>query len=274
MARGWKCPRCSTQNGEGVMNCAKCGFIQGGIYVPSALVSPAPAAPAASSPDPDPDPDPGADRDPGARPTPSALPPAAQGIGAPLLVGSSADQPSSGWVPPYPTPPAGQVSPRPIWRRIPIRLAMFGAIILAVAIGGYITSASRSSTGDITKGGDLVSNDLRVGDCWDMKDPSAHTVDSVAAKPCAETHEYEVIYIGAVPGDTYPTDDAFQAYVESACVPAFGAYIGKDYQDSGLDISWLYPDTDSWSSGDRTVECSAYDPNDSKLTASVKGSGQ
>src|SRR5260221_6493165 len=104
MARGWKCPRCSTQNGEGVMNCAKCGFIHGGIYVPSALVSPEPPAQVASSPGPNPDSAPSAGEDRG--PGPSALPPAAHGVGAPLLLGSTDHQPSSRWVPPYPTPPA------------------------------------------------------------------------------------------------------------------------------------------------------------------------
>jgi Septum formation len=263
MARGWKCPRCSTQNGEGVMNCAKCGLIQGGVYVPSALVPPEPAAlvaspPVASAP----------------LTSPSALPAAAQGVGAPLNLGSGEEPPPSGWVPPHPTPTAAPLPPRPLWRRIPIRLAIIGAIIVAGAIGGFITNATRSSEGDITKSGDLVSNDLRVGDCWDMKDRSATTVDNVVARPCHESHEYEVIFVGSVAGETYPTDDAFQAFVENACLPAFGTYIGKAYEDSALDVSWLYPDPETWKSGDRTVECSAYDPDNSTLTASVRGAAR
>jgi hypothetical protein len=258
MARGWKCARCSTQNGEGVMNCAKCGLIQGGVVVPSSYTPEPPTAPPPLAA-------------PLSSAAPPSLPPAAQGVGAPLNLEPIEGQPAAGWVPPY---PAAQAAPRPIWRRIPIRLAIFGAIILAGAVGGFITNASRSSTGDITKGGDLTSNDLRVGDCWDMKDPSADKVDNVTARPCTESHEYEAFFIGSMPEGIYPTEGAFSTFVQSACIPAFGTYIGKTYDDSVLDISWLYPETKGWTLGDRTIECSAYDPRNSKLTASLKGSGQ
>jgi hypothetical protein len=246
MARGWKCPRCSTQNGEGVMNCSNCGLIQGGVVVQSAY---APEVPAASPPT--------------AAPSPP-LPP--QPTADPNTM-----QPTAGWIPPY---PVAQAAPRPIWRRIPIGLAIFGALIVAGAVAGVITNASRSSTGDITKAGDLVSNDLRVGDCWDTKDPAADTVDNVAAKPCAEAHEYEVFFIGSMDDGDYPTEDAFKTYVQTTCVPAFGSYVGKAFDDSALDISWLFPKSDGWSGGDRTVECSVYDPANNKLTASVQGSAR
>jgi hypothetical protein len=31
MARGWTCARCANKNGEGTLNCAKCGLIRGGV---------------------------------------------------------------------------------------------------------------------------------------------------------------------------------------------------------------------------------------------------
>jgi hypothetical protein len=151
-------------------------------------------------------------------------------------------------------------------------LVIFLVLVGGGAIVGFITNASRSSSGDITKGGDLTSNELRVGDCWDMKDPNADTVDNVTARPCAEPHEYEVFYIGSMAEGAYPTEDAFQSYVESACVPAFGPYVGKGYHDSSLDISWLYPGSEGWTSGDRTVECSLYDPQNTELTGSLRSS--
>jgi hypothetical protein len=40
---------------------------------------------------------------------------------------------------------------------------------------------------------------------------------------------------------SYPTDDAFDTYVTQNCAPAFGAYIGKAYDDSDLDIFYLTP---------------------------------
>ncbi len=263
MARGWKCPRCSTQNGEGVMNCAKCGLIQGGVFVPSTYVPPE-APNAAGSPT-----SPGYEPRDAPTTEPWAIPPAAQGVGAPLLIGSDEGQPSSGWVPPYPiTPPPS----RPIWRRIPIGLLIFGVLVLGGAVAGFITNASRSSTGDITKGGDLSSSDLRVGDCWDLKDPNADTVDNVAAKPCTDPHEYEVFFVGPMDGVNYPTDDQFTTYVQNNCLPAFTTYVGKVYDDSDLEISWLNPLSEGWKQGDRAVECSVYDSANSDLTASLRSS--
>jgi hypothetical protein len=163
---------------------------------------------------------------------------------------------------------------RPLWRRIPIGLLIFGVLVVGGAVAGFITNASRSSSGDITRGGDLSSNDLRLGDCWDMKDPAADTIDNVAARPCAEGHQYEVFYVASMDDGTYPTEDVFSSYVEDACVPAFGNYVGKGYYDSTLEISWLYPNSDSWAAGDRIIECSLYDPENDHLTTSLRSSSR
>jgi hypothetical protein len=190
-------------------------------------------------------------------------------VGAPLLTGSSQDQPSTGWVPPYPIAPPAR---RPLWRRIPLGLIVFGVLIVGGAVVSFVTNASRSGTGDITKSGDLTANDLRVGDCWDVKDPNADAVDNVTARPCGEAHEYEVFYIASMAEGDYPTEDAFTSYVGDTCVPAFQTYVGTSYDDSSLEISWLYPGSDGWAAGDRTIECSVYDPNDNRLTASLASS--
>ena len=265
MARGWKCPRCSTQNGEGIMNCGKCGLIQGAVFVPSAYLPPdaIPVSPPVREAMPEPT----------AQPTgePPTLPAAAQGVGAPLHLGSPDGQPGVGWVPPYPVAPPRS---RPLWRRVPIGLLIFGVIVIGGAVAGFVTDASRSSTGDITKSGDISSSDLRVGDCWDMKDPTADSIGDVTARPCTEAHEYEVFSIASMAEDAYPTEDAFTAYADDSCTPAFETYVGRAYEDSVLDFAWLYPGNEAWASGDRVIECSVYDPNNNQLTASMKGSGR
>ena len=269
MARGWKCPRCSTQNGEGVMNCAKCGLIQGGVFVPSTYVPPeATAAAAAASAE-----APETPRTPDAAPAPGSPTPPASGPGFAALTptGPEPTPSSAGWVPPYPIAPPPS---RPLWRRIPLGLLIFGVLVVGGGVAGFITNASRSTTGDITKSGDMSSNDLRVGDCWDMKDPTAETIENVTAKPCNEAHEYEVFFIGSMTDATYPTDDQFSAYVKANCLPAFETFVGHAYDDSTLDVTWLNPLSKGWALGDRTVECSVYDPNDNTLTASMQGAGR
>jgi len=126
----------------------------------------------------------------------------------------------------------------------------------------------------VGKGGDMSADDLRVGDCYDLKDPTADTVDNVTARPCTEAHEYEMFFIGTIPGSDYPSEDTVTMSVETSCAPAFGAYVGKAYADSVLEIAWLYPASDAWAGGDHSIQCSAYNPDNSRLTASLKGSGQ
>ena len=177
-----------------------------------------------------------------------------------------------GWTPPPWSPDAADT--RPFWRRIPAGWLIVGALVLVVAVGGWYFNASRSATGEIDKSGDLSVVDLRVGDCFDDKDPSADEIEDVIAVPCTTEHEFEVFYVGAMGKGSYPTDDAFETYVTQNCNPAFGAYIGKAYDDSDLDIYWMFPTDDAWRSGDRTVQCAAYHPRIHRLTRSLRGTQQ
>jgi len=151
---------------------------------------------------------------------------------------------------------------------------IFVVILAAGAIGGAIFNASRSSTGEIGRQGDMMATDLRIGDCFDLKDPAADEITDVTALPCEAEHEYELIYTGSMPAGDYPAEDAFDAFVEDNCVPAFDAYIGRAYADSELDIGWLFPLESAWKSGDRSIQCTAYHPRIHRLTGSLKGSDQ
>jgi hypothetical protein len=116
-----------------------------------------------------------------------------------------------------------------------------GALVLVSAVAGWYLTAGRSATGEIDKSGDLSVLDLRVGDCFDDRDPSADQTADVKAVPCTTEHEYEVFYIGAMGDGSYPTGEAFETYMNQNCNPAFDAYIGKAYDDADLDI---LPDPD------------------------------
>ena len=71
-----------------------------------------------------------------------------------------------------------------------------------------------------------------------------------------------------------PSDPGSIDYVVEYCDPAFSAYIGKAPEDSDLDYDWLVLTDDAWRSGNRTVQCAAYDPNISRLTRSLRGTRQ
>ena len=164
------------------------------------------------------------------------------------------------------------IAPAPLWRRIPVGVIVFVALLAVGAVSSYFFSASRSDSGEIGRSGDLDATDLRVGDCFDFKDPEADEFDQVTARPCSEEHEFEVFYVGTMPAETYPTDDAFDSYVTSACEPAFATYVGKSFESSRLELTWVGPTNDLWNSGDHTVQCLLNDPQRPRLTTSLEGS--
>jgi hypothetical protein len=199
-----------------------------------------------------------------------------------------------GWTPPPWSPDAADT--RPSWRRIPAGCLI--AALLLIGPIGWLFDASRSTSGEpevapaeptqvrtgvatpdeIDELEYLNSNefnvddsvDLRVGDCFDLKDPLAE-IENVKKVPCRAEHDYELFYVGAMGKRSHPTEDAFVDYVIDYCDPAFSDYIGKAVDDSELDYDWLVPTEDAWRSGDRTVHCAAYDPNNSLRTGSLQG---
>jgi hypothetical protein len=171
-------------------------------------------------------------------------------------------------------PAAAPPASKPLWRRLPLQWLVFAVIVAGGGIGGAIANADRSSSGEIVKGGDLTAVDLRVGDCFDLKDPAAVEIDDVTAGPCTDEHEYEMFFAGAMPEGSFPPDAAIDEFTGDKCTGAFDAYVGKSYEDSELEIFVLTPTEAAWLDGDRIVQCAVYHPRIHSLTASLKGSAQ
>lgn len=265
----WTCTRCSAKNESWAVGCSSCGAVRADLSVAGSL--PESAVP----PDTTPDIAPVQPTETAASPQPATRvpawggtvatppPPAADATGA---IPGGAD--TGTWTPPP------QQENVPFWRRIPIGTVIFIVILAAGAIGGLIFNASRGDGGAITKGGNLEVTDLRVGDCWDLKDPNAEEIGEVTAVPCSAEHEYEMYFTGSMSEGTYPTDDAFNTWLEANCLPAFDAYVGISYQDSDLEIFPLTPTEAGWNGGDRLVQCALFHPRVHRLTESLKGSAQ
>lgn len=272
MAKSWKCPRCSNENDASIVTCARCGLLQGAVFVPTTWDAP-----------------------PGTATTPPAMPGSAwlgdeplRGAASPIADGTpavddlaAADDPHSagdttpavsGWTSYGGDQAQAPAAPVPLWRRIPIGWVVVGVLVLGGGISSWYFGASRSDTGEIAKPGDLTATELRVGDCFDLKVPGASEIEDVAARPCVEEHEFELFYAGAVPEGEYPAEAVFEEYVNEHCVPAFTAYIGKGFQESELDVYWLFPTIDAWRQGDRTIQCAVFHPVIHRLTESLKGS--
>jgi Septum formation len=276
MIEGWTCSRCSSANVEASLVCSTCGLTRpdddfAASIAPAPIGSPTAAGHVAAENAP------AKPRWGGELATPAALggTPASLGATPPSVTGTAAAPDAvPGWVAPDGTQPLGPSAPVPLWRRIPVGWLLVVVFVAGTAIVGWYFSAGRSSSGEITKSGDLIASELRVGDCFDLKDPTADEVEDVTAVPCTAEHEYEVLFVGSFPSGDYPPETTFETYVGNNCRPAFDAYIGKALAESELDIFWFYPTDDAWRSGDRSVQCAAFHPANNRLTESLKGSRQ
>jgi hypothetical protein len=88
----------------------------------------------------------------------------------------------------------------------------------------------------------------------------ASTVTTLEGFDCAQEHDAEVYHVGTVTAQTFDALEVAEA-AEAMCREEFAAFIGLSYEESALDIYYLYPQADSWENGDREVICAVYTPN-------------
>jgi hypothetical protein len=170
------------------------------------------------------------------------------------------------WAAPAPAPT------RPAWQQLALRFWWIGLIVVVVA-GGWYFSARRDETGQIANSGNLQMNDLRVGDCFDLKDPEAEVVDEVEAKPCTQAHSFEMFHVSTMPDGEYPSDEQFTAWIQQNCLPAFAAYVGRSFEESLLEVLPVTPTEDAWDD-DTRVQCVLAGPENEQLTSSLRGSAR
>ena len=185
-----------------------------------------------------------------------------------LIRGAEAtDADQSGWA-------AAQSAAQPQagggWTRL-LRFWWIPAVVIVLAVG-YFTNARRGDDGGISEAGTLQVDDLRVGDCFVFEE-TVDEISEVDARPCTEAHRYEIFHITSWDGGgvEYPTEDAWFSFFFDACVPAFNSYVGHTYETSQLDFVPFTPTEEGWDEGDRVVQCALVDPNETELTASLRG---
>ncbi|HLE59821.1 MAG TPA: septum formation family protein [Candidatus Limnocylindria bacterium] len=149
-----------------------------------------------------------------------------------------------------------------------------GAGVLAVVfLGiGFWSAARRDDSGSITQAGSINSSELRVGDCFNLRDPTEVTI--VDATQCSESHVYEVFYVGELsPGD-YPAVEVIDAFAEAQCTPAFEAYVGHDFASSVWYVAYIGPSEETFHAGDRVLVCHLFNSTETAVTGSARGSGR
>jgi hypothetical protein len=124
----------------------------------------------------------------------------------------------------------------------------------------------------------LSYDQLRPGDCVQV--PSINTINAwpnfFTVVPCVQQHTGEVFYAGDIwpRSIAYPGDSATDKQADARCGSAFTGYDGISADQSAFTYEWDLPDTTSWLSGDRSVQCIAYDPSGAPMDSSIKGSSK
>ena len=216
----------------------------------------------------------------GAVPEPPPPPPPPAGWAAPGLPGWVAPdgqpaQPEQGgpaWTAPDGAawPPAAQPSGN---RTMLMAAVAVGAFLLVAGVGAFLLGEGDQATPALptpNAGTVINADDLVVGDCVIL--PSEDQFDELRRLACTEPHDGEVFFIGDHPGGDYPSDDAFQAFVDEQCLPAFAAYTGSAYEEQGvLDVGWFTPTSGAWDRGDRGVTCHLTPIDGSRTSQSYRG---
>jgi hypothetical protein len=130
----------------------------------------------------------------------------------------------------------------------------------------------------------LKVGQFRAGDCLAGSNLPLGTNNNwpvyTSAVPCGQSHIGEVFFADNHywrTGGAYPGDNAINNQANTECDKAYTAYVG--IPDASSIYTWdnIFPTSDSWRTGDRTLDCIAYhatagNPDGTPLSASIKGS--
>lgn len=144
-------------------------------------------------------------------------------------------------------------------------------LVLAVGIIGItaVTTATRSSsTGQVTRQGQLPIYSLKVGDCFDNP-TTATNVHSVTATLCAQPHNAQVYSEFLLKGSnfSYPGLSKVIRLAQDGCNDRIGT-IDKAKTNNSMTVHIIFPPEAAWISGRRTVTCLVFDQA-GNMTSSV-----
>jgi hypothetical protein len=190
--------------------------------------------------------------------------------------------------PPYPQPPATNW-----WAIVSLIFGLLGGILVSIICG--IVALRKVKQGQSGRGmaiaglvlsgvwlvvaivvvifaivlgrGSTNAADVKSGDC--LKEiPQGGEVAFVDVVTCDQPHKGEVFEVIALPDGEYPGESVISSY-QNRCEPALLDYAPQAAQDPRVGLYVLFPTTDSWKRGDRTVTCIA--TSDTATTGTLQG---
>ena len=130
-------------------------------------------------------------------------------------------------------------------------------VLIAVGCGGSpagTDDAERDANGEIVAAGQVGTQALQVGDCFD--EPGGGGVQVVAAVPCTSPHGAQMVgrVVAAETGDPWPGAEVLGAEASDRCVLSARLVLDDDLPP-GVSLSAYVPDERSWEAGDRDIVC-------------------
>lgn len=185
------------------------------------------------------------------------------------------------WQPPPPPPPnpwqPGGGQPygwqQPKRSRTPLVIGLIVAVVVVVGVIGALAYFGSQLGGLI---GGTALQDLAVGQCFNgaraQPGTSSTVVFGVEVVECTMPHTSELAasldYPGGASGVAYPGVESVSAFAQQECHDGFADYVGVSFEESVLDMTFVYPLESNWRSGDYSIQCVVH-PQDGQETVSV-----
>ncbi|QDB79139.1 hypothetical protein FHE66_04600 [Georgenia sp. 311] len=148
---------------------------------------------------------------------------------------------------------------------------------LAPAAVAVLTGAALTGCSLFGQGPEQVSVfDAAPGECFLAPEEIVAELTEITRVPCDSAHDQEayavVDYVTGEGTEGYPGDGALKDFADGSCAAEFAGYVGVDYRDSSLFLTYLLPSARSWEQdGDREVTCFVTTTGE-PLTATVRDS--
>ncbi|MFI2430722.1 DUF4190 domain-containing protein [Streptomyces sp. NPDC018693] len=143
-------------------------------------------------------------------------------------------------------------------------MAIIGAVLSTLGLALWIVSLSTGAASSVwagfkegLDGGSVTA--LKAGDCFDVPGADKNFddyVDHVDEVPCSGRHDAEVFAVVPVNGSAYPGKGRIQDMAEEKCWELQSGYAMDPWAiPENVDVSYLWPTSDSWEYGDREITC-------------------
>jgi hypothetical protein len=135
-------------------------------------------------------------------------------------------------------------------------VSVIGVVALvAGAIAGYaLVKSDEFQKGFNDSLEESTGGFLKVGDCLTATEPNLPPAKDDLV-PCDQPHTAEVFHTFNLDDGDYPGEESAASTAEEGCTAEFAGFVGVPFEQSELEVFYLYPVEAYWTLGDRSVQC-------------------